>query len=395
MTQATERYARLALIPGWRQDILQGATILVAGAGAVGNEVIKNLALLGVGRIIILDKDTIEETNLTRSVLFRHADIGQTKAAVAARRAQELDPAVEAIPVVADLVDVGLGLVAAADVVISCFDSIYGRVLLNRFCARLGTPWINGGLGDASSVFKGVLTVFHAPEGPCFECLLPPGRGDRELVARLSRGGCGEAAQAAKELGAVPSTPTMASILGALQVQEALKILHTKHVPNEEEAALPVPAWGTITQYFTDAHTVVGQRAKPASHCVLHDAPNHRSLADYSRTQPLRAVWELAGLPDDALVALPGPVVRSIDCVRCGQAVPVMCCENRSGDVCPTCGGQGRPDTFCYVARDDAEAAQSLADFQFPPASHLRLLAERETILTWPGMLDEVRHEHR
>jgi adenylyltransferase/sulfurtransferase len=298
---------------------------------------------------------------------------------------------VEAIPVVADLIEVGLGVVAAADVVISCFDSVYGRIVLNRHCATLGKPWVNGGLGDAANVFKGALAVFHAPDGPCFECFLSPGRAEKELVARLSRGGCGEAAQAAKELGAVPSTPTMASILGGLQVQEALKILHAKNAGAEEDTGLPEPAWGNMIQYFTAAHSVVVQRAKPATACRLHAPTRHRSLPAFSRTEPLRTLWEVTDLAEDAFIGLPAPVVRTIDCVRCGPAVPVMRSETGQGDICPTCGGQGRPDTFWYLSREDAEASHSLADFHFPPGSHLRVLEERETILTWPGMLDEVR----
>ena len=73
-------------------------SIGVIGAGAVGNEVIKNLALLGVGEIYIFDLDKVEEHNLTRSVLFRDTDIGQSKSIVAAQRAMELDRGVSAPP---------------------------------------------------------------------------------------------------------------------------------------------------------------------------------------------------------------------------------------------------------------------------------------------------------
>jgi molybdopterin/thiamine biosynthesis adenylyltransferase len=85
------RYHRHNLIDWFSQDALAKTKVAVIGAGAVGNEVIKNLALLGVGEIYVFDLDVIEEHNLTRSVLFRDADIGQPKAAVAAKRAMELD----------------------------------------------------------------------------------------------------------------------------------------------------------------------------------------------------------------------------------------------------------------------------------------------------------------
>ena len=68
------RYSRLELIPWWNQELLHNSTVMVVGAGAIGNELIKNLALLGVGKIVIVDMDRIEQTNLTRSILYRMKD---------------------------------------------------------------------------------------------------------------------------------------------------------------------------------------------------------------------------------------------------------------------------------------------------------------------------------
>ena len=72
-----DKYARLRLINWWDQGRLSKAVVLVVGAGAIGNELIKNLALLGIGKILIVDMDRIEHTNLTRSVLFRAGDVGR------------------------------------------------------------------------------------------------------------------------------------------------------------------------------------------------------------------------------------------------------------------------------------------------------------------------------
>src|ERR1700710_2812493 len=82
-----DRYSRLRLIPWWRQERLAAAKVLVVGAGALGNEVIKNLALLGIGTTYLIDLDDVEPSNLSRSVLFRQADGGRPKAVVAAERA--------------------------------------------------------------------------------------------------------------------------------------------------------------------------------------------------------------------------------------------------------------------------------------------------------------------
>src|SRR6185295_5874786 len=88
----SDRYSRLRLIPWWRQEKLAAARVLVVGAGALGNEVIKNLALLGVGTVFVIDLDTVEPSNLSRSVLFRSEDGGKPKAEVAARRSEEINP---------------------------------------------------------------------------------------------------------------------------------------------------------------------------------------------------------------------------------------------------------------------------------------------------------------
>ncbi len=98
-----DRYGRLRLISWWRQERLAAASVLVVGAGALGNEVIKNLALLGVGTTYLIDLDVVEASNLSRSVLFRAEDGGQPKATAAARRACELNPEITVVPMHGDV----------------------------------------------------------------------------------------------------------------------------------------------------------------------------------------------------------------------------------------------------------------------------------------------------
>src|SRR5206468_5647901 len=114
-----DRYSRLRLIPWWRQEKLAAARVLVVGAGALGNEVLKNLALLGVGTTYVIDRDAIETSNLSRSVLFRASDGGRPKAQVAAERAREINPEVAFHWLQGDVInDLGLGIFADVDVVI-------------------------------------------------------------------------------------------------------------------------------------------------------------------------------------------------------------------------------------------------------------------------------------
>ena len=76
---AEGRFARLEAIEWWDQRRLAAAKVLVIGAGALGNEVLKNLALLGVGHIAIADQDHVELSNLSRSILFRESDEGRRR----------------------------------------------------------------------------------------------------------------------------------------------------------------------------------------------------------------------------------------------------------------------------------------------------------------------------
>ena len=130
------RFARLEAIEWWDQWLLAKARVVVAGAGALGNEVIKNLALLGVGQVVIVDLDRVELSNLSRSVLFRESDEGEAKAECAARMAWQIYPDMKVRPIVGNLLaDLGLGFFRWADVVVGALDNREARVFVNSACA--------------------------------------------------------------------------------------------------------------------------------------------------------------------------------------------------------------------------------------------------------------------
>ena len=85
-----DRYSRFRLIPWWDQAKIRATKVLVVGAGALGNEILKNLALLGFEKIVVMDCDRIEKSNLSRAVLFRDDQIGQFKAEAAAESVRSL-----------------------------------------------------------------------------------------------------------------------------------------------------------------------------------------------------------------------------------------------------------------------------------------------------------------
>src|SRR6267142_3776692 len=98
---AEDRFSRFRLIGWWDQEKIRAAHVLVIGAGALGNEILKNMALLGFANIVIVDLDTIEASNLSRSILYRASDIGRRKADVAADAVRNIFPEAQVHPITA------------------------------------------------------------------------------------------------------------------------------------------------------------------------------------------------------------------------------------------------------------------------------------------------------
>ena len=216
------------LLSWFKKEKVKNARVLVAGAGALGNEVVKNLALFGVGHIYVCDFDQIEISNLTRSVLFREEDAYNHayKAEIAAKRAKEINPQIEVTPIVGNLFsEVGCGLYKAVDVIIGCLDSRIARYQLNRLSLRAGKTWIDGSIENLTGVVK-----VYTPGVSCYEC----GLSREEFNNIMLRTGCADVVRTQTSAGRVATTPISASIIGAMQVQEAMKVIHT-------EEGQPVP----------------------------------------------------------------------------------------------------------------------------------------------------------
>lgn len=202
-----------------RQNQISAAHVMVVGCGALGNEVLKNLVLMGVTHIVVVDFDIVEMGNLTRSVLFTKSDAEQRrlKVEVVAERLTQMNPAVEVTTICGDIAyDVGLGLIRQVDTVIGCVDSRWARFCINRLCMRVGTPWVDGGIDG----LEGTVRVF-APGKNCYACNLGP-EGLKDLARRMP---CSGIIRKQELSGSAPTTSIIASIIGAIEVQEALKLI--------------------------------------------------------------------------------------------------------------------------------------------------------------------------
>ena len=215
-----DRYSRLRLIPWWNQEKIEAAHVLVVGAGALGNEILKNMALLGFRRVVVVDLDLIEQSNLSRAVLFRDLQVGQPKAEAAAQSFKALSNNGSLIKALkADIVHgCGLGLFVWSDLILAGLDNREARLWINRAAWKTNRPWIDGAIEG----INGIARVFLPGAAPCYECTL--GQTDWELLDR--RLSCNLLRHEPIVEGKVPTTPTIASIIGGIQVQEAVKLLH-------------------------------------------------------------------------------------------------------------------------------------------------------------------------
>lgn len=214
------RYLRSNLVDGFSQEVVQKLHFAIVGCGAVGNEVVKNLALLGVGKLDVFDFDTIEIHNLTRSVLFRESDIGKKKAQVVADRAMELDPNVIVNAYTGDFwAEMSLDMLKGYDAVISCVDNFEARIRLNRLCSLFSKDFINTGIDSRNASIE-VYPFSKHKHSACYQCNIPTG-----VYAEISRRySCGWLRNLAVQEKVIPTTPITASLAGAMAASIAIRL---------------------------------------------------------------------------------------------------------------------------------------------------------------------------
>jgi adenylyltransferase/sulfurtransferase len=355
-----DRYGRLRLIPWWRQDLLAAARVLVVGAGALGNEVLKNLALVGVGTVYVIDLDCVEPSNLSRSVLFRAEDGGRPKAQVAAQRAREINPDIRVVPIWGDVItEVGLGLFAEVDVVIGCLDNREARLWVNRQCWKVNTPWVDAGIQE----IQGVVKVFVPPDSACYEC----GMTSRDYQLLNLRYSCPLLRREEILAGKVPTAPTIASMMAALEVQEALKLIHEMPV----RAGTAMVFNGVGNQFYTT-------RLPFREDCLSHETypePVRVELGCSATASELFAAAKMTRTGPLTL-ALDRDLVTGIHCPRCDWRTEVFRPRTRVAQaeaVCPNCKEPGHPEVVTAVEEGSPLAARTLADLGVPAYDIVRV----------------------
>lgn len=202
------RYSRQIMLPQLDvagQQRLRDAGALILGLGGLGSVAAMYLAAAGIGRLVLVDDDQVDLTNLQRQIVHGTGDIGRAKVDSAHDTLKELNPEV-AISTVArrPVADELRELVAGVDVVLDASDNFPTRYLVNEACVRVGRPLVSG----AAIRMEGQLSVFAGhDQAPCYRCLYPGGEDNATS--------CSENGVLAPVVG----------VIGSLQAVEAIKLV--------------------------------------------------------------------------------------------------------------------------------------------------------------------------
>jgi len=196
------RYDRQIRLFGIKaQEKLKNSSVLVVGAGGLGTVASLYLAATGVGKLILIDREVVELSNLNRQILYWTEDIGKPKVEVAKDKLTKLNPNVKIVTFKASLNEnLARKLVKESDVVIDALDNWETRFVLNRVCVEEKKPLIHAGVFG----MHGQLLTIIPGETPCLQCIIPEKPPEKKRF---------------------PILGTTPGILALMQVTEAIKII--------------------------------------------------------------------------------------------------------------------------------------------------------------------------
>ena len=208
-------WARQLLVWGPEgQRKLRSATVLLAGAGAIGNEAAKNLAMLGVGRIMIVDLDRVEMSNVSRMIFFHPKDLGKNKAEVLAENIHSKYPYVETSAYRGNLEGMPLKFYLNSEVVVCGLDNVVSRIFLTQTCRKYHIPLIDAGIVGLT----GRVQSYIPPDDTCPICLFPANQYSNIVGLR-------NPCEPRPGEQTIPSFSTSISLVSSIQAQEAIKVL--------------------------------------------------------------------------------------------------------------------------------------------------------------------------
>jgi adenylyltransferase/sulfurtransferase len=323
------------------QAKLKGASVLLVGLGGLGSPLAMYLAAAGIGRIGIVEFDTVDASNLHRQVLFGSSQVGQPKLACGAERLRDLNPHIAIDEHACALSrDNAREIVSKYDIVADGADNFATRYLVNDACVLEGKPLVSASI----LAFEGQLSVYNHDGGPCYRCLfpVPPPPG---VVPSCAEGGV---------LGILPG------VMGTLQATEVIKLV----------LGLGDVASGRLVHYDALALAFLSFNVSRDSRCnICGDRPDITELVDYDAfcgagaaadsLVPQLSPAEAAGLLDAAdtvFIDVRDTHERLVDSLPQSEHVPLNELI-RSGVPFPS---SARLVIFCATGSRSLVAAESL-----------------------------------
>ncbi|HEY3419824.1 MAG TPA: HesA/MoeB/ThiF family protein [Methanomassiliicoccales archaeon] len=233
------RYLRQMAIEGFGESgqcSLKRSTVTIMGVGGLGSPAAMYLAAAGVGKIILVDFQSPDLSNLNRQVLHWEGDVkdGTKKAVSAANKLREMNSEIEIIPKAAKIgIDGIRGIVEDSVVILDCLDNFDARKLLNAHCISEDVPFVHA----AVEGFSGQLTVIIPGQTPCLECLFPTPPAKKPIIPIIGYTagvfGCLEAAEAVKLITGVgvPLTNRLLACDLSVNYWETIEVERNKRCP--------------------------------------------------------------------------------------------------------------------------------------------------------------------
>jgi molybdopterin/thiamine biosynthesis adenylyltransferase len=187
------------------QDRLRNASVAIVGLGGLGTFAAACLTMAGVGRIRLIDQDTVETHNLQRQILYGVEDVRTPKVEAASKRLKALNPHVRLEPIAENVREANVDkIISGSDCIVDGLDNMSTRYVINRASVRHSIPYVFAG----AIAMEGNISVFRPPTTPCLECVMP-GLDDASLPTCQTRGVLG----------------TTTGSIGSLEATEAIKLL--------------------------------------------------------------------------------------------------------------------------------------------------------------------------
>lgn len=357
-----DRFDRQKLITWWDQSKLSAARVLVVGAGALGNEIVKNLALVGVGHITIVDMDTIERSNLARCIFFRESDEGMAKSEVLAREVKRLNSDIETSFYTCPVQELGDAFIADFTLVIAGLDNREARVWLGSAVRRVGKVWIDAAIEG----LMGSVQTF-TPSGPCYACSMSD--IDWKIVAH--RRSCKLLGNEEIEAGHTPTNATTSSIIAGIQTQEAIKYL----VEEPELYALEDKVWRMFGEQMMTYSSIIE---------IDEDCPFHYDFVEASDPVVLPSqlvdLWNDADVAAESILSFYDDFIYINPCSKCGGEAKIGFKDvMKKQGTCSNCDSELIVDLCSRIKKDDKAATTTLNSDFWPLKTYIQFNHEGTT----------------